>query len=426
MSLAVGLLAALFTSVPASGQLLVGPWISESEQATDKARKTDLRVIVMDHHGLPAAGARVRIEQTRSSFQLGLILPETGWPEQGLGADTHTEFWRCFNSISLERLTDWPSLQTEPGAGLDAGRVALIEAALDHAEANGMFVRWGPVVSADPGRVPDWAVGLDGEALSRGVADYCGKIHERFGSRIDQFDVYTQTLSHSFIEDRAGVSVVRGMYSSVPVHGGGAQACARFDDAMDIQQMIKVQRRLTAMREAFIPVQVVALDHTFGGTLERRALVRLLSKIDQIKGPVVVSGLTVGGDSEVTAAINLETVLRTLMERPGLQGIWFAGLNAELAGDPSGALLDDMGLPTPSGRVVDSLYHGNWREDIEASADELGNVRSRVFPGDYRVTATLADGTACTAEVHVVKSVDPKVVLIEPMRPGMPMEVQAN
>jgi len=410
----------------ASGQLLVGPWVSESDRAIDAARKTDLRVIVMDANGRPAGGASVRIEQVRCTYHVGLVLPASGWPEQGLGAQTHTEFWRCFNAVSLERMTDWPTLQPEAGGGLDAGRVALLQQTLDQAESLGMFVRWGPMVSADPGRIPGWAAKLQGEALAEAVKGYSEKIYERFSGRVGQFDVYTQTLAHGFVEDKAGVSVVRQLYGSVPVRSSGALACARFDEALDIQKMLKVQRRLTAMREAFIPVQMVALDHTFGGRLERRSLVRLLSKIDQINKPVVISGLTVGGDSEVSAAINLETVLRTLMERPNVQGVWFAGLNADLAIDPSGALIDDMGLPTPSGRVIDRLYHSNWRKDIETSADELGNVRARVFAGDYRVTATLADGTTCEAEVHLVKSVDPQVVLLEPLRPGVPMEMLAE
>lgn len=416
------LAAVLCVVTHAPAQLLVGPWVNESEQAIDAARKTDLRVIVLDAQGRPAPGTSVRIEQVRSPFHVGLVLPASGWPQQGLGADTHTEFWRCFNAVSLEHLTDWPSLQPEAGGALDVEQVALIEGVLDKAEAEGMHVRWGPMVSADPGRIPDWAAELQGEALAEAVIGYTEKVYERFGGRIDQFDMYTQTLAHGFIEDRAGVSVVRRLYGAVPVNSSGALAVARFDEALDIMRMQKVQRRLTAMREAFIPVQAVALDHTFGGRLERRALVRVLSKIDQIKSPVVISALTVGGDSEVSAAINLESVLRTLMERPNVQGIWFAGLNAELAVDPSGVLMDEMNLPTPSGRAIDSLFYGNWREDIEASADELGNVRARVFPGDYRVTARLADGTTCVAQVHLIKSVDPQVMLIEPLRPGVPIE----
>ncbi len=418
-----------------SAQLLAGPWISESEKKIDAAHKTDLRVIVFDASGRPARGVEVRIEQTRGAFHVGLVLPQTGWPKQGLGADTHTEFRRCFNAVSLERLTGWPKLQPQMGSPLDPGQVELIERVLDEAEARGMMVRWGSMVSADAGRIPGWAAELTGEALAEAVLGYSDLIYEQFGGRVGQFDVYTQTLAHSFVEGQAGVAVVRRLYESVAVKnrgghsgedpggksGGPGGACARFDDALDIGRFQKMQRRLTAMGEAFIPVDTVALDQRFSGTLDRRSLVRQLSKIDQIHSPVIFSGLTVGGDSGVSAAINLETVLRTLMERPGIEGIWFAGLTAELAGEPSGALIDEMGLPTPSGRVVDSLYYEHWRADIKTQADGLGNVRVRVFAGAYRISATLADGSVCITEVWLKKSDDARVVMLEPLRTGVMM-----
>ena len=122
---------------PVLAQLLAGPWLVVSEKKIDAARKTDLRVIVLDAAGHPVSGASVRIEQTRRAFHVGLVLPETGWPEQGLGAGTHTEFWRCFNAISLERLTDWPGLQPDPGSELDPGRLSLIEKVLDKAGPRG-------------------------------------------------------------------------------------------------------------------------------------------------------------------------------------------------------------------------------------------------------------------------------------------------
>ncbi len=411
---------------PASAQMLAGPWLVESEMKIDAARKTDLRVIVLDESGRPARGVKVRIEQTRSAFHVGLVLEESGWPKQGLGAGTHTEFWRCFNAVSLEEMTGWPSLQTGEGAGLDPVGVTRIENVLNEAVPRGMFVRWGPMVSADAGRLPGWVGELSGQALVDAVAGYGDLVWQRFGGRIDHYDVYTQTLDHGFVGARTGAAVIRRLYERVPVQSPDAQACARFDDVLALGRFQKMQRRLTAMSEAFIPVQTVAINQSFGGTLERRSLVRTLSKIDQLKGPVVIGGLAVGGDSELNAAINLEMVLRTLMEHPNVEGVWFASLTPGLAVEPSSALLDEMGLPTPSGKLIDSLFYGLWRIDIDTQTDELGNVRARVFPGAYRVTTKLPDGVEIVTEVWVEKSNDPRVVLLEPMRPGVLIGAQGE
>jgi hypothetical protein len=83
------------------------------------------------------------------------------------------------------------------------------------------------------------------------------------------------------------------------------------------------------------------------------------------------------------------------------------------------ALLDDDGLPTPSGRLVNSLFHDLWRTSVETMADELGNVRVRAFPGDYNIVATLADGTVIKSVMRLEKSQDPRVVLLEPLHAGV-------
>lgn len=403
---------------PIRAQMLAGAWVDQSEKQIDQARKTELRVIVMDATGRAVPGAGVLIEQVRSDFPVGVVLPESGLPE----VDPDSEFWRVVNAVSLERMTAWPTLQPGDGASLDDDAAWRIEQALNEAEARGMVVRWGPLISADVGRVPGWVAGLSGRELADAVEAYRRMVCERFGGRIDQFDVYTQTLDHGLIENRAGLSVIRRLYESVPVASPGAAACARFDDALATGRIQKMMRQLTAMREAFIPVGLVAIDHRFGDTLERQSLVRLFSRLDPIDQPVILSGLTVGGDSELNAAINLETVLRTVMEKPNIQGVWFAGLTPDNAIELNSALIDETGSLTPSGQLIDRLYYGLWRTHIQTTTDELGNVRARAFPGAYRVTATLADGSELAAEFRLKRSDAPRVLLLEPLRPGASLD----
>jgi hypothetical protein len=399
--------------MPGAAQMLAGAWVTESQMKIDQVRKTDLRVIVMDKTGRPAAGVGVHIEQTTSDFPVGVVLPETGWPD----IDLNSEFWRVINAVSLERMTGWPTMQPKRGAALDEDAAWRVEQALNEAEAYGMVVRWGPLISADTGRVPAWAATLDGEALADAVEAYSRLILERFGKRVDQFDVYTHTLDHNFVESRAGVVVIRDLYEAVPNANRHALACARFDDGLATQRMQKMLRQVTALREAFVPAALVALNHSFGDVLERQSLVRLFSRIDTIEQPIVLSGLTVGGDSELNAAINLETVLRTVMEKPNIRGIWFNGLTPDVAIELNGALMDEAGQITSSASLIDSMFYEVWRTSIDTKTDELGNVRVRAFPGTYRVTATLADGTELAAEIRLNQTDGFRVILLEPLKP---------
>ncbi len=412
MMLSVWCVLAVCCSVGAWAQMLTGPWVEQSQQRIDEVRKTSLRVIVMGRDGKPVPGAKVHIQQTRHVFDVGFVLPQAGWPD----AESDEVFWRCFNAVSIQRLTSWPALQPDRDAPLNGEQARRVGQALSVADSLDFTVRWGDLVSADPGRLPDWAVGLAGPELANAVLGYQREVLSRFGRSVDQFDAYTQTLAHDHVDRLAGLAVVRRLYESIPAAAADAVACARFDDGLTIGRVQKVQRRLTTMREAFIPVGLVAIDQRFSGPLERPALERTIGRIDQFNRPVVISGLEVGGDSPVSAAINLEMVLRTLMERPNLQGIWFTGLTAEELSEPGAALLDDDGQPTAAGLMVDSLFHGLWWTDLDTQTDELGNVRVRAFPGAFHLSATLHDGTVLRTEIWLVKSDDPRVVLLEPVK----------
>ncbi len=396
-------------------QMLAGPWVVESEQRIDEARKTDLRVIVFGANGKPAAGVEVKIEQTRSFFPLGVVLPgadsQADWPEK-IGTDE--ELWRCVNAISLERITDWPDLQPATGESLNYDFATRIDKVLEKADAHRLFVRWGSLVSADAGRVPPWVAPLEGKALADSVENYVEQVWDRYSGRVDQYDAYTETLGHNMLDSRTGMTAVRRLYEALPAKSDGAVAVAAFDDGLSFERVQLMQKQLTKLQQAFVPVGAVAVSQRFSGTIERGALERMLSRLDPIKHPIVISSLAVGGDSDLNAAINLETVLRTLMERPNISGIWFSEVSPSEAIDRTTVLLDEEGQLTPAGRVVDSLFYELWQTHVQTKTDELGNVRLRAFPGDYVITATLRDGTVLQSVLRLEKSVDPRVVLMEP------------
>ena len=410
--LALGVLfVSLLTHAPASAQLLAGPWLIESEKKIDELRKTDLRVIVLDAQGKPAGGVEAHIEQLTGSFQLGVVLPAEGMPD----ADWNAPLWRCFNAVSLERMTDWAELEPTRDGGLLPWRAELIEETIKKAKARGMTVRWGPLISADVGRIPPWAAELSGEQLAQAVMGFRDKVVQRFGGRVDQFDVYTQTIGHRFLEERVGRALVRKLYEGLRTTG--ASAGVRFHDALTVERAQLMQRKLTELREAFVPVDIVAIDQRFAGTLERGPVERTIKRLDSVRQPVIVSSLTVGADSILSASINMDLVLRTLVEQPKLGGIWFAGLTEGELIEPHAALIDEQGELTASGQLVDSLFHGLMRSDIKQATDELGNVRCRVFPGAYRITATLKDGERIEMSVRIDQSIEPRFVLLEPNRP---------
>ena len=91
----------------ARAQVLHGEWVDESDKAIEQHRKTDVAVIVLDQNDRAIRGAKVRIEQQRHDFVLGLAIPADRKPPKGLAG---LPVYRCFNAIALDRLKMDPAI----------------------------------------------------------------------------------------------------------------------------------------------------------------------------------------------------------------------------------------------------------------------------------------------------------------------------
>ena len=396
--------------VPTShAQTLRGDWVKRTEAEIDQHRKTDVRVIVLDEEGNYVPGATVRIEQLRHAFRLGYAVGPGGFDR----FDPEGPVLRCFNTVSLERWTAWPRLQPEPGRR-DLGE---LQPLIDKAHEQGMDVQWGGVVSADPARNPDWAAALPSEVLEAVLDAHVDSVVDRFGRDVRRFDLYTDAMSHDFVELRLGEQMIRRLYEQAQASAPGATLAVRYRDTLLGARLQDMVQHVTAMkREKFVPIERVAIEQRMNGTLMHSPLSRALSWLDRLKLDADVVNLQVGGDSEAAAAINLETLLRTLFANPHIDGISFAGLTGEAFAEPNAALLLADGKPTPSGTIVDGCFRELWWTDHEATTDELGNVEARVFPGEHRITASLPGGRDVSIRLWIEKSPESRVVLVQPVK----------
>lgn len=393
----------------ASAQSLRGDWVERTEAEIEKYRKTDLRVIVLDENGDYVPGATVRIEQLRHAFPLGYAVGPEGLDR----FDPDGPVLRCFNAVSLGRWTEWSRLQPEPGRrDLDA-----LQPIIDAARERGLAVQWGGVVSADPAQNPDWVAALSGEILAAVLDAHVNSVIGGFGRDVQRFDLYTDAMSHDFVESRLGEQMVRRMYEQAQADAPGATLAVRYRDTLLGSRLREMVQHVTVMkREKFIPIERVAIEQRMNGTLMHSPLSRALSWLDRLNLDADVVGLEVGGDSEAAAAINLETLLRTLFANPHIDGITFAGLTGEAFTEPNAALLLTDGKPTPAGAILDGCFRELWWTDHEATVNELSHIETRVFPGEHHITVALPDGREVSTRVWIEASPEWRVVLVQPVK----------
>ena len=129
------------------------------------------------------------------------------------------------------------------------------------------------------------------------------------------------------------------------------------------------------------------IDHfTVSQRFEARAvrqedLEPALRRLAKFGKPLVITDLEVPGSNAIEAAVNMETVLRTLVAEPLVVGIYFSGLQEAEVVEASAALLDESGEATANGRVVDRLFGQQWWSDETLITDDLGRGSARVFRG---------------------------------------------
>lgn len=388
-------------------QTLAGDWTQRAQQRIEEHRKTDLRVIVLDEHEQPAAGARVQVQQLEHDFPLGVVLE--GETIAGYAPDRPV--LRCFNAVSLERLTAWSAVQPD---GPEDFEVEKISSALAWAKVLGLRVHWGGLVSADAAYQPGWAVPMSAEDRLRAAARYVASIGGTFGRRVDSVDVYTRSLDHAWLTTPAQ----RWLFNRARAAFPGAALRLRYEQSLDGDRARQMLLAADDAKLRFIDHDGASVDHRFTGTFYRGPVDRVIQRLGTFKINTLVTGLEVGGESALDAPVNLEAMLIMLFAEPSVPGIYLDALTPVSARDPLAALLDEDGEPTGNGLVVDRLFRQTWWTDSTHEADELGNVRMRVFAGRYRVTATLADGRVLTTELRVPKSATERIVVLEPVWAG--------
>ncbi len=410
--LLLALLLASWLPASTSAQLLQGQWVVDAQVRIHEHRKGNVRVIVMGRDGRPAPGATVAIRQTRHAFPLGFVAHDRD-DIDAAGAGDDTPVLRVFNAVALDPLTHWPTAQPTPDAADDLD--TLVDAAL----RRDLRVRFGGVLSADAGLIPDWAAALPD-------ADFAAAVDARvrrataLAPRVADFDLYTHALRHAGrggVTQRLGPAGLRRLFHLAHAHAPEAAIALRVEDALVEQRVPEILRRVRDLREAFLPLDALAVEQRLGGILPHAQLERAFRLFDSLDLPLVLASLEVAGTSASAAAVNLETTLRLAFASPRVAGIYLAGLHDHDVVDPAAALLHHDNTPTEPGRMLDNLFRQLWWTHDTFAADELGNVHTRVFAGNHRITATLPDGTELHTLVHVPnQALDdlPLIVLLEP------------
>lgn len=399
----------LLMAIPSHAQVLQGQWVDEANAQIDKIRKSNMRLIVVDRSGMPVRDAKIDVTQISHAFRWGVKL-DPAWIKDGIiNLKQDAPVYRCFNGLSLEALTAWPQAEPSPGAW----NADQLRRTIGEIKRRGLAVRWGPVLSSDAGRLPDWVNKLDPATMALACQTHVQRVSAEYGDEMESLCVVGCAVGQDVFTERLGSPIYGRLYEAARTKSPHARLSMYFADGLSPQRTQAVVRMTTDLRDQFIPIDEVALEVRLSGTLVQAPVARSLKWIADAGLKSQLVNVEVAGESPTGAAINLETLLLTAFASPGVNGIWFAGVTGESFTNPEAALIDATGNSTPAGSLLDQLVHTKWHTAATMTTDALGNAKIRGFAGEYRAVAHFPDGTTAETCFWLPPKETERIVLIQ-------------
>jgi hypothetical protein len=293
--------------------------------------------------------------------------------------------------------------------------------ALEWARRHGLAVHWGSFLSGDIALLPERAARLHGTELWQAVESRGADALAQAGVSIAQVNLLADA-DRDLATRRMGVEALRRLALMCETQAPQASVGVHVADAFRGTRLQQARAAVIDLRMAFVPVKSLCLDSRFEGLLTHDALARRLRELEKLEAEVLLTRLTVDGETPAGAALNLETALRTALATPHVRGVFLPGYAIQHHANPGQSLFDDQGAPTEVAQRLDQLVTGQWGVERRAKADSLGNARLRVMAGRLEVRVELADGGRASQTLVIAPGVDERVLVIQPIATAGPAD----
>ena len=389
------------TTFSYAGREPEAPWRATAESQIERYRKGDLTIEVTDADGQPVSDVEIHIQMSRHAFEFGAAINAEALAGTREEDGENTASYRknlkeMFNTVTFDRPLHWTAWSDE------ANRQA-IEGALAWVRSLGLDFRGRGLVSTE-GR--DLPIELqekrdDPDAIREAVDAGITAIAGELDGSISAWDVVDRPREHHDLLDLLGWDEMATWFRLARSAAPDVGLALNESDILAGDRMAELATLLGNLLGEDVPIDRIGVQGRFGA--QPPPIQVLSDRLDQLASfdlPLIITAFDMVTTDEKLQHDFVRDFLTLAFSHPSVDGFVFGRFWEEEEALARVAMYRPNGTITAIGKVYRELVLSNWWTDIVAFSNADGVLASRVFQGDYRISAR-KDGLNASATLSL-------------------------
>lgn len=386
-------------------------WRKAADAGIEKHRKGDLVIKVAGMDGKPLKGAKVKVSMQRHAFPFGCTAANALVDGSMKAADLENYrriFCEFFNCAVHENALKWHNTNAEgPKADFSAA-----DAILDFMDGKGIGMRGHCIVWEQEGCIPAWARALPDDKLRKAVLDRIEEVIKRYGLRITEFDLDNEMIHVDYLARRLGEDFRVEMFKKAESVNPKVRMYVNDFNILTYADLDPYADHIEQLRRKGAAIGGIGCQGHFSGRTPPPILVRMgLDRLGRFGVPIKITEFDIENGDEVLHGLDTADFLRICFSHPAVEGILLWGFWEGSHWRPSAALYARDWREKPAGAAYRSLVLNEWRTEVEGTADDSGEFRTRAFFGTYTAAAEIG-GLKAETGIEFTKAQSGKAVAL--------------
>ena len=364
------------------------PWRKAALERIERIRKADLKVVVRDKNGKPVPNAQVKIEQTRSAFAFGSAVSAKALISSDPNDVKYQQVIKeQFNRVVFENDLKWHRwVNPEDRAATLKATSWLQEANID---LRGHVLVW-PSWRKSPPFVQ--ALSNDKPALAKLISDHITDEAGAMNGKVAEWDVLNEPFGNHDILDLLGPQVQTDWFKLARKADPNAKLYINDYGILEgggnsTKHQEHFENTISYLLSQNAPLDGIGIQGHFGWNLTPPTkMLEILDRLSKFNKPIQITEFDVQITNEALQADFTRDFLTAMFSHPSVNGVVMRGFWEGRHYAPSAALWRKDWTPKPNGKVWLDLVQKQWRTNETKNADATGELKTRAFMGDYRIS----------------------------------------